>query len=414
VKASVNRKSLADLTVAFRNSSKSKGVKVRLAVQTTVPGSLHAFFKGQLAWLALHDLQVHALSTPGEELNWVSDVQKVMTHAVPMTRRFSPFRDLIALWRLVCIYRKFRFTIVHAFTPKAGFLGMLAATIARCPVRLFTIWGLSAEPVSWRVRLMFLADKISCALAHKVFVECPSIAELAMAKGLCRRNKLIVLPAWSISSLDGNLTDLTDLAEIRATTRREWGLPSEAIVLGFVGRVVRDKGVHELVEAFEMLAPEFPELRLLIVGPRESEDPVDADMIRRMDQHVRIHSTGSQRDVRRLLSAMDVLVHPSYREGLPTAPLEAAARGLPVIATRIPGCIDAVQEGFSGLLVTPRDSRQLAQVIRYYLNKPDIRRAHGQNGREWVLRDYDRHKIWTSLLDEYKQILAERGIVCKI
>ena len=112
-----------------------------------------------------------------------------------------------------------------------------------------------------------------------------------------------------------------------------------------------------------------------------------------------------------MLSAMDVLIHPSYREGLPTAPLEASARGLPVIATRIPGCIDAVREGVSGLLVEPRDAQGLAEAIRAYLNNPELRHVHGQRGREWVLKEYDRQKAWPALLNEYKQLLAERGIV---
>jgi glycosyltransferase involved in cell wall biosynthesis len=187
-----------------------------------------------------------------------------------MKRTFSPLSDLLALWRLVRLYRKFNFTIIHAFTPKGGFLGMLAAAIARCPVRLFTIWGLAAGPVSFRVRLMLMADKVSCALAHQVFAECPSIADLAVAKGICPRNKLKVVPAWSTTTLDKEFTDVTHLAQTRAAVRREWGLPPDGVVLGFVGRVVRDKGVHELVGAFQNLATGFPQLHLLIVGPRET------------------------------------------------------------------------------------------------------------------------------------------------
>jgi glycosyltransferase involved in cell wall biosynthesis len=218
------------------------------------------------------------------------------------------------------------------------------------------------------------------------------------------------VPAWSTSTLDSEFTDLTDLDQTRASVRREWGLPSDGLVLGFVGRVVRDKGVHELVEAFEKLASEFSELHLLIVGVREPEDPVNESILHRMDHHARIHCTGFQKDVRHLLSAMDILVHPSYREGLPTAPLEAAARELPVIATRIPGCIDAVQEGCTGLLVPPRDSGALAEAIRHYLKNPEVRKRHGRSGREWVLKKYDRQAAWTALLSEYQKLLAERGI----
>ena len=384
---------------------------VTLAVQTTVPGSFPPFFKGQLAWLQHQGLPVHTVSAPGEELQWVSQVERVRPHAIPMTRRFSPLRDLLALWRLVRLYRRFRFTIVHAFTPKGGFLGMLAAALAGCPVRVFSIWGLAAEAVGFRVRLMFWADKVSCLLAHRVFVECPSIGDLAVAKGLCPRSKLVVLPAWSTCSLDRELLDLTEAASTRAAARQQWGIPPEAIVVGFVGRVVRDKGIHEIIEAFESLAPDFPALHLLIVGVRETENAVDHDMLGRMDAHARIHCTGFQNNVSPLLSAMDILVHPSYREGLPTAPLEASARELPVIATRIPGCIDAVQDGMTGRLIAPRDAGALAGAIRHYLHHPELRRLHGRQGRERVLREYDRHQAWADLLHHYQQLLAERGVV---
>ncbi len=395
----------------FEASPKPYGGQVKLAIQTTVPASLNAFFKGQLAWLQLHGLEVHAISAAGGELKWVSESECVTIHQIPMTRSFSPLKDVLALCRLVRLYRTFRFTIVHAFTPKGGLLGMMAAASARCPVRLFTIWGLAANQGSLRVRLMFLADKLSCALAHKVFVECPSIGELAVTKGLCSRSKLVVLPAWSTNPLDGKFTDLSDLADIRVSSRREWDLPTDSVVIGFVGRIVRDKGVNELVEAFDTLASEVPNLHLLIVGVRESEDPVGQDILRRIDLHPRIHCTGFQRDVKKSLSAMDVLVHPSYREGLPTAPLEASVRGLPVIVTRIPGCVDAVQEGVTGLLVEPRDAHGLADAIRYYLNNPDVRQQHGRNGREWVLKKFNPESTWMGLLDEYQKLLAERGIL---
>ena len=388
----------------------SRGDKVTLAVQTTVPASVWAFFKGQFAWLERHEFEVHTVCAPGEELKWITEVQAVRIHAIPMNRTFSPVKDLLVLWRLVRLYRKFDFTIVHAFTPKGGILGMLAATIARCPVRVFTIWGLAEESVTFRARLMRLADKVSCTLAHRVFVECPSIGELAVAKGICPREKLRVLPAWSMNSLDLELLNLTDLSQTRAAARRGWGLPPDALVLGFVGRVVRDKGVHELVEAFEIVAPDFPELHLLVVGSREAEDPIDEEIARRMALHARIHCVGFQKSVRHLLSAMDVLVHPSYREGLPTAPLEAAAIGLPIIATRIAGCIDAVQDGHTGLLVAPRDVKALAEAIRCYIKNPELRHEHGQRGRELVLREFDPRKTWPKLLDEYQQLLAERGI----
>jgi glycosyltransferase involved in cell wall biosynthesis len=191
--------------------------------------------------------------------------------------------------------------------------------------------------------------------------------------------------------------------------RARLGISPDAAVLGFVGRLVRDKGIAELAAAWGMLRDEFPGAHLVLVGPEEPQDPVPPGTMELLRQDPRVHLVGPA-DSAPWYAAMDVLLFPSYREGFPNVPLEAAAMGLPVVATRIPGCVDAVADGETGTLVPPRDAGALAGAVRPYLASPALRSQHGRRGRERALRDFGQEAIWAALHAEYLRLLRERGV----
>jgi glycosyltransferase involved in cell wall biosynthesis len=380
---------------------------VTLVHITTVPDSL-AFLYGQVGYLKAKGLDVQAISSPGELLTRFAAHEEIAVHAVEMPRRITPLRDLVAVTRLWRRLRRIRPQIVHAHTPKGGLLGMIAAWLARVPVRIYHLHGLPLTTATGVKRhLLRWSDKVSCRLAHQVLCVSHSLQEEAMAARLCPPHKIKVLLAGSINGVDAAraFNRKRMRPDERDAVRTRYGIPRDALVAGFVGRVVRDKGLAELVEAWKSLRDKFPALHLLIVGPFEPQDPIpeDAEKVLRCDPCV--HLAGYVSDTPPLYAAMDLVVLPTYREGFGLVAIEAAAMELPVVATRIPGCTDAVQDGVTGTLVPVRDGPALAEACRRYLRDPELRRQHGVAGRRRVLRDFRPEALWKATFQEYVRLL---------
>jgi glycosyltransferase involved in cell wall biosynthesis len=340
-------------------------------------------------------------------------------HAVNMPRRITPLRDLAALWRLYRALRTIRPHVVHAHTPKGGLLGTLAAWLARVPVRIYTIHGLPMMTARGCKRLLMRwTERISCWCATQVLAVSDSIGEVAVAERLCPRAKLAVLLRGSINGVDaaGRLDPQKWGPKYRQAVCQRHGIPEDALVAGFVGRIVRDKGMRELAQAWQTLRVRFPTLHLLLVGGFEPQDPVprDADVLLRNDPRVHLAGEVEVADIPPYYTAMDVCVLPSYREGLPTVPLEAAAMRVPVVATRIPGCVDAVADGETGTLVDVYDAAALAEAVARYLADPQLRRAHGEAGRQRVLQDFRPATIWKAMYQQYVSLLRERGLPASV
>lgn len=378
---------------------------------TTIPMSL-TFLRGQVGYMKAQGFRVHAVSSPGADLEAFGRAEDVSVSAVGMPRKVTPFQDLAALIRLVAVLRRVRPTIVHAHTPKGGLLGMLAAAVCRVPVRVYHMRGLPMTSArSWKRRVLWCSEWVSCRLAHDVLCVGRGIREEAVRAGLCAPDRIRVLGSGSGNGVDArerfNSARTRDAG--RRASRQDLGIPSDAEVIGFVGRLVRDKGIVELAEAWLELREAHPRSHLLLVGPFEPQDPVPNYIERALRKDPRVHLTGMDWDTPRLYAAMDVVALPTYREGFPNVPLEAAAMELPVVATRIAGCMEAVQEGVTGMLVAPGDSADLADRIAEYLANPELRRAHGRAGRRRVLSDYNPETIWQGVLHTYLRLLERRG-----
>lgn len=380
---------------------------------TTVPVSLN-FFKGQIGFMKAKGFEVHALSSPGPELGAFAARESVPVHAVDMPRRITPLNDLVALARLYRRLRSVRPHIVHAHTPKGGLLGMLGAWVARTPVRVYHIHGLPLTTATGYKRvLLSSSEKIACRLAHRVFCVSASIRDVAVAKRLCPASKIDVLANGSINGVDTatqfNVARKDD--DLKRRVRAEYGIPADALVIGFVGRIVRDKGLIELVRSWQVLRERFETSHLLVVGAFEPQDPIPAETAAALSEDPRIHLTGRVEDTSKAYAVMDVLALPSYREGFGLVAAEAAAMEVPVVATSVPGCIDAVQHSVTGTLVPAYDAKALSEAIARYLGDPELRRSHGQAGRLRVERDFRPEALWNALYTEYIHLLREKRLI---
>ena len=360
--------------------------------------------------------EVRALSSPGPLLDSFSRSQKVRVAAVPLRRSIAPLHDLAAIWRVRRHLAEVRPDIVDAHTPKGGLVGMIASWLARVPVRIYHVHGLAfVTATGWKRAVMRLCERVSCMLAHRVLCVSPSVRELLVAEGICPSTKAKVLLNGSINGVDSidqfNPDRFTGRDRIAA--RLAIGIPENALVLGYVGRITRDKGLDELIEAWRALRPQFPSLHLLVVGPKETRDPVSCSTSETLRLDARVHFVeGWAGDPSQYYAIMDVLAFPSRREGFGLVPLEASAMRVPVVATRITGCVDSVGEGISGLLVPACDPEALASAIATLLRDPELRGRMGRNGRRRALALFGQEAIWEALHAEYSRLLrmSERSV----
>jgi len=388
------------------------------------------FLQGQLQYLQDRGFDVTVISPGGNGLDQMARIQGVRTIEVPMARQISPLRDLVSLWRLWRIMRDLRPTVTNVGTPKAGLLGGLAAWLNRVPCRFYTLRGLRFETTNGlKRRLLIYAERLACRFAHRVICVSKSVREMAMASGLTSWEKTVVFGCGGSNGVDASRFAPTSERITRATElRRELGIPPSAPVMGFVGRLTRDKGVPELVEAFIRLRDQFPDLRLLLLGRFECEDPLPVEIRRRLETHPQVVLMGHQQgngkpplagqprgdwpveDAAPYYSLMDVFVLPSHREGLPKVILEAQAACKPVAAARATGIVDAVAHEDTGLLFPVGDREALTGAVARLLSDKALATKLACAGHERVKREFRQEQVWEALYQEYQGYMQIRDI----
>ena len=377
---------------------------------TTVPVSLKILLKGQLRYMSRF-FEVQAISSDGDELADVEDHENVPVTVVNMTRSISPLRDAVALFRLYRIFRRDRPDIVHTHTPKAGTLGMLAAKLARVPVRLHTVAGLPLLEKNGPVRYVLdHVEKITCACADMVYPNSYGMRDIILQNGYTRAEKLKVLGNGSTNGIDTAVfaPDIVDDAD-KSALKKRLGIAPENFVIIFIGRLVRDKGIVELVEAFRRLS-ENHSIKLLLVGRQEEDlDRLPTGTRDDMARNPDIIAAGYQEDVRPYLAISDVLVLPSYREGLPNVPMQACAMEVPCIVTDINGCNEIITDQVNGLLVPPKQVEPLEQAMERILQDPGLLKRLKGNARPQIVEKYDQQSVWEAVREEYDYFLSGNG-----
>lgn len=361
--------------------------------------------RGQLAFMRSRGHEVTVISSPGPEFRRAAE-EGAATVELVMEREISPAKDCRSLWQLVRQFRRLRPDVVAAATPKAGLLGMIAAWIARVPVRVYLQYGLRLETTHGLKRfILATAERVACACATRVIAISPSLRSRSVELGLVPARKVAVLAAGSHAGIDCDHFRLTDeVREKAAALRAKLGIPADSPVVGFVGRLTRDKGIDDLVTAFERLLDRVPEARLVLVGEFEDGDPLPEHCVRVLTTHPHIVLAGFVEDPLVYYGVMNVLAFSSYREGFGTVPLEASAMELPVAGYRATGTVDSVADGVTGTLVARGDRRALSEAITRYLESPELSREHGKNGRRRALADFRPERVWGAFDREFRRL----------
>ncbi len=371
---------------------------------TTVPLSLDKLLEGQLRYMSAY-YDVTAISAEPEYLARIGKREGVAVHAVPLTRKITPFQDLWCVVLLTWYFLRVRPQIVHTHTPKAGLVGMLAARLAFVPVRMHTVAGLPLlETTGFKRRVLEWVERFTYRMATQVYSNSEGLRSLLVAQRFCAPHRIKVLCNGSTNGIRTSYFSRVALGSFsRADFRESIGIPADAFVFVFVGRLVTDKGINELVGAFRKLTLGNPHLRLLLVGPLEPDlDPLHPATLEALTHCKTIVTVGYQADVRPYLAVSDALVFPSYREGFPNVVLQAGAMDLPVIATTINGCNEIILPPQNGLLVPPKDERALLEAMTRFLEEPALREAMAAQARDMIVSRYEQAVVWEALLGEYR------------
>ena len=377
---------------------------------TTVPVSLLILLKSQLKFMSTH-YEVIAVSSGGEMLDQVAEQTGVKTVPIEMTRQITPFRDLIALWSLYKLIKKERPKFVHTHTPKAGLLGMIAASMAGVPVRLHTVAGMPLlESTGLKRKVLDVVEKITYGFATKVYPNSNQMKNIILENNYCKSSKLHVIGNGSSNGIDTSYFNSnlfvdkgTSNLAAKIKLREAYGIEKDTIVYCFVGRMVKDKGLKELTKAFIEINSARPETRLLLVGPFENElDPLDAFTDGQVKNHPAISWVGFQKDVRPYFFVSDIFVFPSYREGFPNVVMQAGAMGLPCIVSDINGCNEIIVNYENGIIIPAKNDNDLKLAMAKLYDDIQLRAKLARNSRAMILSRYDQNYIWGELLREYQ------------
>ncbi|WP_423818770.1 glycosyltransferase family 4 protein [Salinimicrobium sp. TIG7-5_MAKvit] len=379
---------------------------------TTIPLSLEKLLEGQLTFMNNH-LEVTAVSAEEIRLQKYGWDNRINTFHVEMTREITPAKDLKALFKLYRFLKREKPAIVHTHTPKAGIIGMMAAKMAGVPVRLHTVAGMPLmETTGAKREVLEQVERLTYSLATKVYPNSEGLKKIILERNFAEPEKLKVLGEGSSNGIDTTyFNPINYTAEEKKKIRQSLKIPAEDHVFVFVGRLVKDKGINELVQAFKNLVAENADTTLLLVGPFEQElDPITDENFEEIKSHPKIVTTGYQIDVRPYFAAADVLVFPSYREGFPNVVMQAGAMGLPSIVTDINGCNEIIREEENGLIIPVKDQQALFEAMKKIIANPDLMHRLAANSRSVITEKYERRHFWKLLLEEYRVQMRNAGI----
>ena len=380
---------------------------------TTVPQSLHQLLKPQLDYLKNY-FEIVTAAGPFDQKNidhfgkW-----KYKHYEIALSRKITPFKDVKAILQLYKIIKKEKVDIIHTHTPKAGLVGMLAGVLAGTKIRLHTVAGMPfVETMGLKKKVLIAFERLTYKLAHQVMPNSYGLLKYIIDNKLVAEAKLKVLANGATIGIDMNYYTRTEEIEERAITlKTEINIAPDDFVCCYIGRLTKQKGVEELLNAFGRILPSNPKIKLIMLGRHEQHlDPIEDKYIGEIEASPQIIHLGYKNDIRPYLAASNLFVFPSYREGMPNVVLQAGSFDLPCIVTDIPGSNEIIKDGYNGLIVSKKSSDELFKAINYLIENEEIRKSMGRCARNEVYRKYDRKIILEELKKEYYRWIHEKNI----
>ncbi|BAP33033.1 uncharacterized protein CHSO_3996 [Chryseobacterium sp. StRB126] len=382
---------------------------IKLIRTSTIPESMNILLKGQLKFLG-NSFDITAVSGESSYLEELVERENVKIFPIEMQRKISPLKDLVSLIKLYFYLKKVKPTIIHSITPKAGLLSMLAGKMAGVPIRMHTFTGLIFPTRTGPMqKLLIKMDQLLCWAATNIYPEGKGVeSDLKKFNITAKPLKVIAngnvngidLDHYSEKKISGNVTDLL---------KKELNIEKDDFVFIFVGRIVGDKGINELIKAFTGIKNR--NIKLLLVGTFEEElDPLDKDTYEEIQSNENIITVGFQKDVRPYFLISDALAFPSYREGFPNVVMQAGAMELPCVVSDINGCNEIIVQQENGLIVPSRNVEKLQEAMEQMINNKENYLKMKSKAKKMIEERYDQNFVWKALLDEYNRLLVNEKI----
>lgn len=391
-------------------------MNIKLFRITTVPISLKTLLKGQHQFMSKNGWEVVGVSSKGPELDDVRNEEGIRVIPLEMTRTISPLKDLKSLYRFYKLCKKEKPAIVHSHTPKAGIVGMLGAKLAGVPLRLHTVAGLPLmEAKGIKRKILNAVERLTYACATNVYPNSRGLYEFILNEKFGKPSKLKVIANGSSNGINTSYFSQTNFPEDQCDQlRNELKIDKDDFVFIFVGRLVGDKGINELIEAFRELesslahsenSNRFHKVKLLLVGDFESDlDPLLPATLNEIRENSNIISVGFQNDVRPYFAISHCLTFPSYREGFPNVVMQAGAMGLPAIVSNINGCNEIIEDCINGAIVVVKSAASLKIAMRKMIEGNEYYLHLKSKAREMIVNRYEQQVVWEALLNEYKRL----------
>jgi glycosyltransferase involved in cell wall biosynthesis len=383
---------------------------IKLCIISTIPNTIKVFFGGQLKFLQDKGFEITIITSSFERSVDFGGVlpNGVKLEIVEMSRTVKPLEDTRAFFQILKIIKQNKFDIVQYVTPKAALLGSVAAWLAKVPVRLYLMWGLYYVTQIGFKKFVFKAiEKIVCSCSTAIAPDSKGNVKLAVEEGLCKADKVSIVGHGSANGVDTERFDPDKLADEGKQIRNQLNIPDNAIVFGCIAAIVGDKGINELIEAFDIVSKNSPQAYLLYIGQTTEKDPVKNSTLETMKSNPRIIHLGWQTEPEKYMAAMDIFVLPTYREGFGVVNIEASAMKLPVISTDVPGPQESIVNGETGILVPAKQVEPLAEAMKDLLGRHLYAKKLGEAGRKRVQGHYEQKKLWNNIIKHRLELLQK-------